>query len=55
MYAQDAAELFPFDDDEESTTLNPEEGRAVRKRLEKAHALENEKCELREQNRRLRE
>jgi hypothetical protein len=40
MYAQDAAELFPSDDDEESITLNPEERKAVRKRLEKANELD---------------
>ena len=52
MYAQDAAELFPSDDDEESITLNPEERKAVRKRLEKANQLEKENRELREKLRR---
>ena len=52
MYAQDAAELFPSDDDEESITLNPEERKAVRKRLEKANELEKEVRELREKLRR---
>ena len=52
MYAQDAAELFPSGDDEESITLNPEERKAVRKRLEKANELEKENRELREKLRR---
>jgi transposase len=52
VYAQDAAELFPSDDDEESITLNPEERKAVRKRLEKANELEKENRELREKLRR---
>ncbi len=55
MYAQDAAELFPSDDDNESITLDPEERKAVRKRLEKANELEKENRELREKNRRLQE
>ena len=55
MYSQDAAELFPSDDDEESITLNPEERKAVRKRLVKANELEKENRELREKNRQLQE
>jgi transposase len=55
LFALDAVELFPEDDDEESITLEPEERKAVRKRLERANQLEKELREVREQLRRTEE
>ena len=47
--------MFPSDEDDESITLDPEERKAVRKRLEKANQLEKENRELREKLRRVQE
>lgn len=52
MYSQDAAHLFPAEEDDESITLDPEERKAVRKRLEEATELERENRDLREKLRR---
>ncbi len=55
MFSQDAVELFPSEEDDESITLDPEERKAVRKRLEKADALEKELREVKERLRRTQE
>ena len=55
MFAHDAAELFPGDEDDESITLNPEERKAVRKRLERASELEKELRDVKEKLRRAQE
>jgi transposase len=55
VYSQDAAHLFPSEEDGESITLDPEERKAVRKRLEKANELEKELREVKEKLRRAQE
>ncbi len=55
MFSQDAVELFPSEEDDESMTLDPEERKAVRKRLEKADALEKAAREVKERLRRTQE
>jgi hypothetical protein len=55
VLSQDAAHLLPSEEDEESITLDPEERKAVRNRLERATRLEKENRELRERYQRLEE
>jgi transposase len=55
VYARDAVEVFALVKDDEPLTLDPEEKRAVRKRLERANELEKENRELREKLRRAQE
>ncbi|HLM91843.1 MAG TPA: hypothetical protein VK424_07345, partial [Thermoplasmata archaeon] len=55
MYARDAVEVFSLVEEDEPLTLDPEEKRAIRKRLERANELEKENRELREKLRRLQE
>ena len=55
MYAVDAVELFPEDEDDDAITLDPEARKAVRKRLERARDLERENRDLRERLRRTQE
>ena len=55
MYARDAVEVFALVEEDEPLTLDPEEKRAIRKRLERANELEKENRELREKLRRVQE
>jgi len=55
VYAQDAIELFAQEEDNESITLNPEERKAIRRRLEQADKMEKELRETREKLRRAQE
>jgi len=48
-------EVFALVEDDEPLTLDPEEKRAIRRRLEQADRMEKELRELREKNRRLQE
>ena len=55
MYSRDAVEVFALVEEDEPLTLDPEEKRAIRKRLERANELEKENRELREKLRRVQE
>ncbi|MGA8537370.1 MAG: hypothetical protein WB789_08265 [Thermoplasmata archaeon] len=52
MYSRDAVEVFALAEEGEPLTLDHEENRAIRERLERSNGLEKENREVRETLRR---